>query len=580
VATVEEILLPDIGDFSNVEVIEILVAPGDRIEAEQSVLTLESEKATIEIPSPKRGVVKEMIAKVGDKISQGAPLMTLEVSETAGASEAATLTAAPTVAAAEAQAPRPPASLPATRSAPKAKGTSADSGETVSVVLPDVGDFSDVPVVEILIAPGDRIAVNQSLLTLETDKATMEIPSPQAGVVEEVVVKLGDTLNPGDLILTLRAESDATSTPEAATDADTSSRPPPQPAPSQTATSTPDAAERSIVAPRAHGEAERRQAPVLPRPEDMTAIATGRKPHASPGVRRFARQLGVDLARVKGSGPKGRVVKDDVQNFVKQALTQGASVGAASATTLPFQLPSVPEIDFARFGEVEMTELPRIKKISGRHLHRSWITIPHVTQFDEADITELEAFRKGQQETAAKEGVKLTFLPFLLKAVASALQRMPILKASLSGDGEHLIHKHFTHIGVAVDTPKGLLVPVVRDVDRKSLYALARELTDLSAKARDGKLLPGDMQGGCFTVSSLGGIGGTAFTPIVNAPEVAILGVSRSAIKPVWDGEAFAPRLLLPLSLSYDHRVVDGADGARFTALLGQLLGDIRRLLL
>nr|WP_207188499.1 dihydrolipoyllysine-residue acetyltransferase [Thiocystis minor] len=572
-------MLPDIGDFSNVEVIEILVAPGDRIEAEQSVLTLESEKATIEIPSPKSGVVKDVATKVGDKISQGALLMTLEVSETAEASEATTPTAEPTVATPEVQPHRPSAAAPATRPAPKAAGKSADSGETVSVVLPDVGDFSDVPVVEILIAPGDRIEVNQSLLTLETDKATMEIPSPQAGVVEEVVVKLGDTLNPGDLILTLRAEPGAETSPPAAREADTASRPSPRPTPSQTATSIPDtAAERSTVSVRAHGEAERRQAPVLPRPEDMTAIAKGRKPHASPGVRRFARQLGVDLARVKGSGPKGRVVKDDVQNFVKQALTQGA--GAASATALPFQLTSAPEIDFARFGEVELTELPRIKKISGRHLHRSWITVPHVTQFDEADITELEAFRKGQQEAAAKEGVKLTFLPFLLKAVASALQRMPILKASLSGDGEHLIHKRFTHIGVAVDTPKGLLVPVVRDVDRKSLYALARELADLSAKARDGKLLPGDMQGGCFSISSLGGIGGTAFTPIVNAPEVAILGVSRSAIKPVWDGEAFAPRLLLPLSLSYDHRVVDGADGARFTVLLGQLLGDIRRLLL
>ncbi|AFL75276.1 dihydrolipoyllysine-residue acetyltransferase [Thiocystis violascens] len=575
-ATVEEILLPDIGDFSNVEVIEILVAPGDRIEVEQSVLTLESEKATIEIPSPKSGVVKEIIAKVGGKISQGSPLMTLEVSETAEASDVSTPTAEPAVATPEVQPYRPSAATLATRPAPKAPGKSVDSGETVSVVLPDVGDFSDVPVVEILIAPGDRIEVNQSLLTLETDKATMEIPSPQAGVVEEVVVKLGDTLNPGDLILTLRAEPGAETSPPAAREAE---RPPPRPTPSQTATSIPDtAAERSTVSVRAHGEAERRQAPVLPRPEDMTAIAKGRKPHASPGVRRFARQLGVDLARVKGSGPKGRVVKDDVQNFVKQALTQGA--GAASATALPFQLPSAPEIDFARFGEVELTELPRIKKISGRHLHRSWITVPHVTQFDEADITELEAFRKNQQEAAAKEGVKLTFLPFLLKVVATALNRMPILKASLSGDGEHLIHKRFTHIGVAVDTPKGLLVPVVRDVDRKSLYALARELTDLSAKARDGKLLPGDMQGGCFSISSLGGIGGTAFTPIVNAPEVAILGVSRSAIKPVWDGEAFAPRLLLPLSLSYDHRVVDGADGARFTALLGQLLGDIRRLLL
>ncbi len=282
--------------------------------------------------------------------------------------------------------------------------------------------------------------------------------------------------------------------------------------------------------------------------------------------------------RVKGSGPKGRILKDDVQTFVKQALSQAG--GATSGAGLPFALPAAPDIDYARFGEIELTELSRIKKISGRHLHRCWLTVPHVTQFDEADITELEAFRKGQQETAAREGVKLTFLPFLLKAVAAALDRMPILKASLTGDGEQLVLKHFTHLGVAVETPHGLLVPVVRDVDKKGLYALARELTDLSAKARDGKLLPGDMQGACFTISSLGGLGGTAFTPIVNAPEVAILGVSRSAMKPVWNGEGFAPRLMLPLSLSYDHRVVDGADGARFTTLLGQLLGDIRRLLL
>jgi pyruvate dehydrogenase E2 component (dihydrolipoamide acetyltransferase) len=329
---------------------------------------------------------------------------------------------------------------------------------------------------------------------------------------------------------------------------------------------------------RMPGEAERRQVPVMPRPQDMAAIAKGRKPHASPAVRRFARELGVDLGLVKGSGAKGRVLKDDVQGYIKQALVQGAAetVGAG----LPFQLPAAPDIDYSRFGEVELAELSRIKKLSGRHLHRSWISVPHVTQLDEADITELEAFRKSQKEAAASEGVTLTFLPILLKAVAKALDRMPNLKASLTGDGERLVLKHFTHIGVAVDTPNGLLVPVIRDVDKKGVYDLARDLTDISAKARDGKLLPGDMQGGCFTISSLGGIGGTAFTPIVNAPEVAILGVSRSEIKPVWNGETFAPRLVLPLSLSYDHRVVDGAESVRFTSLLRELLGDIRRLLL
>jgi pyruvate dehydrogenase E2 component (dihydrolipoamide acetyltransferase) len=325
------------------------------------------------------------------------------------------------------------------------------------------------------------------------------------------------------------------------------------------------------------GDKEPRQAPVLPRPSDLVAVARGRKPHASPGVRRFARELGVDLGQVKGSGPKGRVRKDDVQGYVKQALTRGAPAPAAG---LPFALPAAPEVDFARFGPVETEPLSRIKRLSGAHLHRCWLTVPHVTQFDEADITELEAFRRNQKETAERQGVKLTFVPFLMKAAAAALDRMPSVKASLTPDGESLVLKKYTHIGIAVDTPNGLVVPVVRDVDKKGLFDLARELTELSGKARAGKLLPGDMQGGCFSISSLGGIGGTAFTPIVNAPEVAILGVSRSEMRPVWNGEAFIPRLMLPLSLSYDHRVVDGADGARFTSLLRELLGDIRRLLL
>jgi len=309
----------------------------------------------------------------------------------------------------------------------------------------------------------------------------------------------------------------------------------------------------------------------------MAAIAAGRTPHASPAVRRFARELGVDLARVKGSGRKGRVLKDDVQAYVKQTLSAGA---APAPTGMPFQLPAAPEVDFAKFGPVETQPLPRIRRLSGTHLHRCWLSVPHVTQFDEADITELEAFRKAQKAAAEKAGAKLTFMPFLLKAVAGALTQMPTLKASLSPDGEGLVMKHYTHICVAVDTPNGLVVPVIRDVDKKGVFDLARELMTISAKARDGKLLPGDMQGGVFSISSLGGIGGTAFTPIVNSPEVAILGVSRAEMRPVWDGSAFQPRLMLPLSLSYDHRVVDGADGVRFTTLLSSLLADIRRLLL
>jgi pyruvate dehydrogenase E2 component (dihydrolipoamide acetyltransferase) len=432
------------------------------------------------------------------------------------------------------------------------------------VRLPDIGDFSGVEIIEILVAPGDRIEPEQSLLTLESDKATMEIPSPYAGEVRDIQVKVGDKVSEGDLLLTMtRAQ-----TPPAAELTPAQSAPVEEEQPASPVSPPPG---------RMPGEKERRQAPVLPRPADLISIARGRKPHASPGVRRFARELGVDLGHVKGSGPKGRIRKEDVQDYVKQTLARGAPAPAAG---VPFALPAAPEVDFAKFGPTETVPLSRIKRLSGANLHRSWLTVPHVTQFDEADITELEAFRRGQKEAAEKQGIKLTFLPFLMKAAAAALGQMPNVTASLAPDGEALVLKRYTHIGVAVDTPNGLLVPVVRDVDKKGLYDLARELADLSAKARAGKLLPGDMQGGCFSISSLGGIGGTAFTPIVSAPEVAILGVSRSEMRPVWDGEAFVPRLILPLSLSYDHRVVDGADGARFTALLRDLLGDIRRLLL
>jgi len=493
-----------------------------------------------------------------------------------------------------------------------------DVAKIQEVTLPDIGDFANVEIIEVLVAPGDRVVPEQSLLTLESDKATMDIPSPLGGVVREVKVAVGQRLNQGDLILLLElAEGEDAAGPEAGAAAsgagatsgtgspehpfaappapdftpaapDSWAVQPPSPAlaaqapASPTAPPTAPVASREPAAPatpaiRAPGEAERRLAPVLPRPEELAAIAKGRQAHASPTIRRFARELGVDLSLVKGSGLKGRILKEDVQDYVKQALTQGA---APAASALPFTLPPSPEVDFAKFGPIEIRELSRIQKLSGRHLQRAWLTVPHVTQFDEADITELEAFRTAQQPAAQAAGVRLSLLPFLLKALAKALETMPSFKASLTPDGEGLVLKHYTHIGVAVDTPNGLLVPVIRDVDRKGLYDLARELADLSAKARAGKLLPGDMQGGCFSVSSLGGIGGTAFTPIVNAPEVAILGVSRTTTKPVWNGQAFAPRLLLPLSLSYDHRVIDGADGARFTRVLGDLLGDIRRLLL
>jgi len=545
VANLETILLPDIGDFAEVEIIEILVAPGDRIEPDQSLLTLESDKATMEIPAPRGGVIQDILVKVGDKIAAGRALMTLAAAD-------ADVPVSPPVPASTPAAPPTPAAP--TRAQSPAPGVGST---TISVLLPDVGDFSDIPVIEILVAPGDQVAVDQSILTLESDKATMEVPSPHAGVVEGIAVKLGDKLSRGDLILTLKVDG------EGAAPVPTPAEPPAQPA--------------ETAPQRAPGEAERRPAPVPLRLDDLATI-TGRKAHASPTVRRLARELGVDLALVKGSGPKDRVLREDVQGYVKRTLAQGAAAPAAAA--LPFALPAAAPVDFSKFGPVETKELSRIQKLSGRHLHRCWLSVPHVTQFDEADITELEAFRKAQKDAADTAGVKLTFLPFLLKAVAVALKRMPTVKSSLTPDGEALVMKHYTHIGVAVDTPNGLVVPVVRDVDKKGIYDLARDLMDLSLKARDGKLLPGDMQGGCFTISSLGGIGGTAFTPIVNAPEVAILGVSRSDLKPVWNGREFAPRLMLPLSLSYDHRVIDGAAGARFTTLLGRLLGDIRTLLL
>ncbi|MEW8569684.1 MAG: dihydrolipoyllysine-residue acetyltransferase [Candidatus Thiodiazotropha sp.] len=444
-------------------------------------------------------------------------------------------------------------------------------GKTTDVVIPDIGDFESVEIIEILVSEGDQVAVEESLLTLESDKATMEIPSPYAGEVKSLLVKVGDRVGEGDKILTLDAATSGektthennTAPPPAAEEVETVQAPAPAPS---------DAPSPVSEQPRLPGEKEARVPPV---PDDLVGGGEA-KPHASPSVRRFARELGVDLSLVKGSGQKNRILKQDVQGFVKRTLRQGEG-GAGRA---PFEMPMGPEVDYSRFGEVETAPLERIKKISGAHLHRCWLTVPHVTQFDQADITDLEAFRQAQKERASKQGIRLTLMPFLLQAAAAALQQMPIFNAALSADGESLIYRKYVHIGVAVDTPNGLVVPVVRDVDKKGVFELASELMEISEKARAGKLAPADMQGGCFSISSLGGIGGTAFTPIVNAPEVAILGVSRSSMQPVWDGTAFQPRLMLPLSLSYDHRVIDGADGVRFTSHLSSLLADIRRLLL
>lgn len=415
------------------------------------------------------------------------------------------------------------------------------------VRVPDIGNFVNVDVIEVFVKPGDRVHADQSLITLESDKATVEIPAPADGVVRELLVKVGDKVSTGSPVLTLEVEADAARTVTAS--------PPPPAAPQPAPPATPPPAAASAPGP-------------MP-----TALSSFAQVHASPSVRHFARELGVDLSKVRGTGPKERILKEDVQAYVKGALARPAAAGGGA-------LPPPPEVDFSRFGPVETQALSRVKKLSGPHLHRSWVGIPHVTQHDLADITELEAFRKAMAEEARAQGVRLTLLAFVMKASVAALQQFPEFNASLAADGQSLILKRYYHLGCAVDTPEGLVVPVIRNVDQKSVLQLAGELAALSAKARDRKLAPDDIQGGCFSISSLGGIGGTAFTPIINAPEVAILGISKSAMQPVFRDGAFVPRLMLPLSLSYDHRVIDGAAAARFTTLLGSLLGDLRRLVL
>jgi len=573
VGNTKQVLLPDIGDFQSVDVIEVLVSPGERVEAEQSLITLESDKATMEIPAPFAGVVREVAVGVGDKVSEGQLIAVLE-EEGAGAPAEAPPAATPEPAGDEAAAPQPES----VQAAPPPVEPPADApAQTVlrEVFLPDIGDFRDVDVIEILVAPGDRVEAEQSVVTLESEKATMEIPAPFAGEVRDLKIAVGQKVNQGQLLMLMAVDEQVAGPKASAPDvADTLSQRMEDSAELSPEPAVPTPPRLPAEAVRAPGDKLPQQRPVIARPSD----APKGKAHASPAVRRFARELGVDLMQVPGTAPKGRITKEDVQNFVKQALSGGAArpPGAPGA----FELPAMPEIDFGRFGEIEEVELGRIRKISGPHLHRAWLSVPHVTQFDEADITELEAFRKAQKAAAERAGTRLTLMPFLIRAVVNALQAYPRFNASLSPDGQRLIMKRYVNIGVAVDTPNGLVVPVLREADSKGVFDLARELAELSQKARDGKLAPSDLQGGCFSISSLGGIGGTQFTPIVNAPEVAILGVSRADMRPVWDGAAFAPRLVMPFSLSYDHRVIDGAEGARFTTHLAGLLGDIRRLLL
>ena len=452
--------------------------------------------------------------------------------------------------------------------------------DTIEVKVPDIGDFKDVPVIEVLVKPGDRVTPEESLITLESDKATMEVPSPGAGVVKEVRVKVGDKVSEGSPVLVLEAAGEASANRTAAAPAPTREAAP-EPAPAPQAAARPAEALSGAKPPAPAREVQDRAPPTqaLQRGEiDEAAFA---KVHASPAVRRLARELGVDLSQVKGSGPKERILKEDVQGYVKAELSRPRTAApAAGGGGLGFDLPALQPVDFSKFGPVESKPLSRIKKLSGAFLHRNWLSIPHVTQHDEADVTELEAFRKAQSDELKSQGVRFTILGFLMKAAVVALRRHPEFNASLAPDGESLVLKKYFHIGVAVDTPNGLVVPVIRDVDKKGLVELARELGDVSARMRDGKIAPTDLQGGCFSISSLGGIGGTMFTPIINAPEVAILGVGKAVIKPVWNGKEFAPRLMLPLSLSYDHRVIDGALGARFISFLSSVLGDIRRLVL
>jgi pyruvate dehydrogenase E2 component (dihydrolipoamide acetyltransferase) len=528
-----QVVVPDIGDFKEVEVIEILVKPGDAVAKEQSLITLESDKATMEIPSPSDGVVQSIRLKVGDKVSKGALILELDAKARSAAAD------------------KPKAE----KGAPERAGTNGDS---VTVPVPDIGDFKEVEVIEILVKPGDAVAKEQSLITLESDKATMEIPAPSAGTVKELKIKVGDKVSTGMPILVLAAGAASAA-----------------PAPKAAAVEAPRAPVRQ-AAPAAPPAAA-----AAPRAVPREADSGGAKPHASPSVRKFARELGVDLGQVAGSGAKGRVLHEDVQAFVKTALaTKTTSTARTGGGALPFNLPAWPEVDFAKFGPVEAKPLSRIQKLSGPYLHRNWVSIPHVTQFDEADITDLEAFRKAQTVETEKKGFKLTMLAFMIKACVTALKQFPQFNSSLDKSGEGIVLKKYFHIGVAVDTSGGLVVPVVRDADRKGVFDVAKELGEISKAARDGKLKAGDMQGGTFSISSLGGIGGTAFTPIINAPEVAILGVSRGRMQPVWNGKEFAPRLMLPLSLSYDHRVIDGATAARFSSYLVSVLSDIRKSIL
>ncbi len=526
-----EIKVPDIGDYKDVPVIEVLVKPGDKIEKEQSIVVLESDKATMDVPSSHSGVVKEVKVKIGDNLSQGSIVITLEEGAAAVA----------------------PASAPI-QASPAATSSSNAGGAAIEIKVPDIGDYKDVPVIEVLVKAGDKVEKEQSIVVLESDKATMDVPSSHSGVVKEVKVKVGDSLSEGSVVLILESgASGAVATPAAA----------PTPAP----VAKPAAVEPPIA-----------RAPAPPPISNAAPAVDPALSHASPSVRKFARELGVTINQVKGSGLKGRITQEDVQAFVKAAMSGGAGSPAAASSGGSLgglNLIPWPKVDFTKFGDIERQPLNRIKKLTAANLGRNWVMIPAVTYHEDADITDLEAFRVQTNKDNEKKGVKITMLAFLMKAAVAALKKHPEFNSSL--DGDDLILKKYFNIGFAADTPTGLVVPVIKNVDKKGIFEIAQETSDLAALARDGKLKPDQMQGASFTISSLGGIGGTYFSPIVNAPEVAILGVSKAAMKPVWDGKQFVPRLICPLSLSADHRVIDGALATRFNLYIAQLLADFRR---
>ena len=550
----EKIQVPDVGSSDPVDVIEISVKVGDTIAAEDTIVVLESDKATVEVPAPKAGKVTAINVKVGDRVKEGDDL--LEVEADSGADDNA-----PSQEEAATDTPTEQETAPQaeTEEAP-ARSASSTESRTETVAVPDLGDIDGAEIIEVSVAAGDALEAEQVIAVLESDKASLEIPVPQAGTVESVIIKVGDKVSTGDPLLTL-AVSGGDVAPEAK---------------ENTATSSASVSQTSASDKQEQNKQEQAKPAQTSTAIPAAANSPGKAVHAGPAVRKLAREMGVDLGQVTGTGPKDRILKEDVHAWVKQRL-ESQSVPATGSGGVSLDLP---DIDFSQFGDVEREELNKLRKVSAQNLHRSWLTIPHVTQHDNADITDLEAFRKQQNKALEREGVKLTMLAFLVAACAKALKEFPRFNSSLENSGEALIHKHYINIGIAVDTPNGLVVPVIKDADKKTLKEIAQEMGELAEKARNRKLTPADMKGGTFSISSLGGIGGTAFTPIVNWPEVAILGVSRSDMQPVWDGNQFVPRLTLPLSLSYDHRVIDGADAARFTTYLSQLLSDMRRVLL